>query len=72
MDVKFYDLILLTEQLKRDFNYLSKILPIDFSEILNMFENTANLTFQLILGATSSNFHVKNHEIDRLLLDTIL
>ena len=35
VDVKIYDLFL-TEWLKRNFSYLAKILPLDFSKILNV------------------------------------
>ena len=35
--VKFYDLFLPTEQLERNFSYISMILPFDCSEILNSF-----------------------------------
>ena len=35
--VKLYEIFLKTECLKRNFRFLSKILPLDFSEILNIF-----------------------------------
>ena len=48
--VKSYDLILLTESewLKRNFSYLSIILPLDFSELLTIFEITGHFISQLI------------------------
>ena len=45
--VKLYDIFLETEWLER---FLSKILPLDFSEILNIFEITQHSKYQLILG----------------------
>ena len=50
MGVKFYEIFRLTEWLKRNFNYLSIILPLDFSEILNIFEITVHLKFSRIWG----------------------
>ena len=39
--VKFYDLFLVIEWLERNFSYFSINFPLAFSEILNVFENTA-------------------------------
>ena len=44
---KLDDLFLQPERLKRNFSYLSIILPMDFSEILNNFEIEAHFIFCL-------------------------
>ena len=45
LGVKFYDLFLLTERLQRNFNYFTVNLPLDFSEIFNIFRITVFLFF---------------------------
>ena len=37
LGVKFYDLFLSTEPLQRDLNYFTVNLPLEFSEIFNIF-----------------------------------
>ena len=63
MSVKFDDLFLQPEWLKRNFSYLSIILPLDFSEILNVSKIAAHLMFQLISGCDVIKF--LNHKSEK-------
>ena len=53
--VKFNDVFLSTEWLERNFNHFFMILPLDFSEILNICRNYS-LYFSSFYDVTSSNF----------------
>ena len=48
MDVEFYDPILLNDWLKPNFSSPSIVLPLDFREILNIFESKAHFITLLI------------------------
>ena len=50
LGVKFYDLFLLTEWLQRNLNYFTVNLPLDFSEIFNIFRITVFFCFLGIRG----------------------
>ena len=45
LDVNFYDLFLWTERLQRNLNYFTVNLPLDFSEIFNIFRITVFFFF---------------------------
>ena len=64
--VKYYDLFLLLEWLKRSFSHVSIIPSLDFSEILTTFRNY--FAFQLILRCDVIKF--LNHR-PRVLLDAM-
>ena len=48
------------------------ILPLDFSEVLNIFRNYSLFYISTHYDVTSSNFLITDQKSERVLLDTIL